>query len=207
MLWYIYFTLICINILVALLRRRFLGKAMRINFALIVWVFTIEMLRKITDRQTTTLLTHVNFSIELIFQFTYFHTLLNKNKRYFLYGGLTFFATALFVTWNVLPGFFMERYYIDGVYAGVCVAVWSGLFFYELIHKPLQYTLKSDGNFWVNCGDILFYPGTLLLYGLGSYVRQANPQLEESLLPLNYGLNLALYMFFITAFFMEGRKK
>lgn len=207
MLWYIYFALICINIVMALTRIKFLGKAMKINFALILWTCFIELLRKTTDRQTTTLLTHVNFSVELLFQFAYFNILLHKNKRYFLYGGLTFFVTALFVTLNVRPSFFLERYYIDAVFAGVCIAVWSSMFFYELIHKPLQYSLKSDGNFWVNCGNILFYPGTLLLFGLGSYVRHINPELEESLLPLNYGLNLTLYVFFITAFFMEGRKK
>jgi|GEM_PF-1504910 len=206
MLWYIYIALIGLNLAAAALRWKQLSPPVRVLSGLMTWVFFIEIARQLSGKETNILLTHINLCTELVFQFAYFCFLLHKDKRLYLYGGAVFFCTALFVTWNVLPGFFRERNYLDAVFLGVCITVWCGLFFYELIQKPLQHSLKSDGNFWANCGNILFYPGTLLTFGLSSYLEQVNPELRQSLKPINYVLNLALYSLYLTAFCLERRQ-
>lgn len=207
MLWYLYITLICSNLLVAYFRRRYISPPLKALIVLLAWGLIIEICRERADKQTAGILTHINLSIELLLQFAYYYQLLAKNKRLFLYGGLVFYATALFVTWNIKRDFFLERYYLDGVFLGVCMTVWCGLFFYELIQKPLQYSLKSDGHFWVNCGNILFYPGTLLLFGLGNYMEHINPELWQSLRSINYALNLALYALYLAAFCKDRKQQ
>lgn len=206
-LWYIYITLISLNLIVAFSRWQYLSAPLRVLSAFLGWSLVIEVCRWLTDKTTAGTLTHVNLSMELLFQFAYYYILLEKGKRLFIYAGLTLYFTALFVTWNVKPTFFVERNYLDGVFLGVCVSFWCGLFFYELMLKPLQYSLKSDGNFWVNCGNILFYPGTLLLFGLGNYLEHINPELWRSLKSINYALNLTLYAFYLAAFFKDRRQQ
>lgn len=179
---------------------------MKLLFLLLCWGFVIEICRQYTSRATAAVLTHINFTIELLFQFAYYYLLLERKKRNFLYAGITAYAVALFVTWQVSPDFFRERNYLDAVYLGVCMTLWCGLFFYELIQKPLQYSLKSDGNFWANCGNILFYPGTMLLFGLGNYMEHINPELSRSLKSINYTLNLTLYALYLAAFFRDRKQ-
>jgi len=205
-LWYLYIALIGCNLVAAFLRWRFLSPPMKVLSLLLCWGFTIELFRQHADKGTAGVLTHINLNVELLFQFAYYYLLLEKKKRSFLYAGLTVFGTALFVTWQVNPNFFRERNYLDGVYLGVCMTLWCGLFFYELIQKPLQYSLKSDGNFWANCGNILFYPGTMLLFGLGNYMEHINPELWQSLKSINYALNLTLYALYLVAFCRDRKQ-
>jgi hypothetical protein len=205
MLWNIYIGLICVNLLVSLIRWKYLSTPVRLLSLLICWVLFIEILRNRSGKETAGFFTHVNISAELLFQFVYYYLLLPKKYRAFLIGGLTFYCTALFVTWNVDRSFFRERNYLDGVFLGICMTCWSALFFYELVQKPMQYSLRSDGNFRVNCGNILFYPGTLLLFGLGSYMEHVNPELRQSLKPLNYALNLTLYALYLAAFYRDRK--
>jgi hypothetical protein len=207
MLWNIYIALICLNLLAAIARWKYLSKPVKMLSGLLCWTLFIEVLRNRSGEETLWLLTHINISAELLFQFAYYYLLLPKKYRSFLYIGFTFYSTALFVTWNVNNSFFMEHNYVDGVFVGICMTLWSALFFYELVHKPVQYSLKSDGNFWVNCGNVLFYPGTLLLFGLGSYMDHVNPELRQSLNPLNYTLNLALYALYLVAFYRDKRQE
>src|SRR6218665_2281221 len=205
MLWYIYILLICINLIVSLARWKYLSKPVKMLSGLICWVLFIEILRNRSEKEAAGIFTHINISAELLFQFAYYFLLLQKKYRVYLYTGLTFYCTAIFVTWNVYPRFFIERNYVDGVFLGICMTIWSALFFYELVQKPMQYSLRSDGNFRVNCGNILFYPGTLLLFGLGSYMEHVNPELRQSLKPLNYGLNLTLYALYLAAFYRDRK--
>jgi hypothetical protein len=207
MLWNIYIVLICLNLLTAIARWKYLSKPVKMLSALLCWVLFIEILRNRSDKETLWLLTHINLSAELLFQFVYYYLLLPKKYRGFLYIGLTFYCTALFVTWNVNRSFFMEHNYVDGVFLGISMTLWNALFFYELVHKPMQYSLKPDGNFWANCGNVLFYPGTLLLFGLGSYLDYVNPELRRSLNPLNYGLNLTLYALYLAAFYRDKKQE
>jgi hypothetical protein len=206
MLWNIYIALICLNLLTAIARWKYLSKPVKMLSALLCWVLFIEVLRHRSEKETLWILTHINLSAELLFQFAYYYLLLSKKYRGFLYIGLTFYCTALFVTWNVNNTFFISLTYLDGVFMGICLTLWCALFFYELIHKPVQYSLRSDGNFWVNCGNILYYPGTLLLFGLGSYMEHINPELRQSLNPLNYTLNLILYTLYLAAFYRDRRQ-
>lgn len=207
MLWYIYITLFCLNLLAAFIRWKYLNPTLKVLSGLLGWGLVIEICKAQADKATAGILTHINLSVELLFQFAYYYLLLEKRKRIFLYGGIIFYVTALFVTWNVKPDFFLKRYYLDGVFLGICLTLWCGLFFFELIQKPLQYSLKSDGNFWINCGNILFYPGTLLLFGLGNYMEHVNPELWQSLKSINYALNLALYALYLAAFCRDRKQQ
>src|SRR5690349_5243749 len=116
MLWYIYIVLICANLLVALARWKYLSKPVKLLSALICWVLFIEILRNRSGKEAAGFLTHINISAELLFQFAYYYLLLQKKYHSFLYIGFTFYCTALFVTWNRYPHFFMERNYVDGVF-------------------------------------------------------------------------------------------
>jgi hypothetical protein len=207
MLWNIYIVLICLNLLTAAARWKYLSRPVKMLSASLCWVLFIEVLRHRSDKETLWLLTHVNLSVELIFQFAYYYLLLPKKYRNFLYIGLTFYGTALFVTWNVNHSFFLQGNYLDGVFLGICMTLWNALFFYELMHKPMQYSLKSDGNFWVNCGNILFYPGTLLLFGLGSYMEHVNPELWQNLRMVSFVLNLTLYTLYLAAFYQDRKQR
>jgi hypothetical protein len=207
MLWYIYIALICFNLVASFARWKYLSPPLKVLSGLLGWGLLIEICRELADKETAGILTHVNLSLELLFQLVYYYLLLEKRKRVFLYAGIVFYVVALSITWGVNPGFFKERYYLDGVFLGVCMTLWCGLFFYELMQKPLQYSLKSDGNFWVNCGNILFYPGTLLLFGLGNYMEQINPELWQSLKSINYALNLALYALYLAAFCKDRKQQ
>lgn len=203
LLWLIYITVIGLNLVAATLRRKLLSPPVRLASVLMVWTFLVELLRHFSDKQTSLILLHINIGVELVFHFAYFRLLLQRNKRPFLYGGLAFFIVALLATWYQQPAFFREKNYIDAVFLGICTSLWSGVFFYEMIHKPLRYSLKTDGNFWINCGNILFYPGTLLLFALTSYLEDLNPQLLVSLKPINYVLNLTIYPLYLIAMCLD----
>lgn len=207
MLWNIYIALICLNLLAAIARWKYLSNPVKMLSVLLCWVLFIEILRHRSEKETLWLLSHINLSAELVFQFVYYYLLLPKKYRGFIYIGFTFYCTALFVTWNVNHSFFRESNYIDGVFLGICMTLWNALFFYELMHKPMQYSLKADGSFWANCGNILFYPGTLLLFGLGSYVEHINPGLWQSLRTLHFVLNLVLYALYLAAFYLDRKQK
>jgi len=198
--------LICANLAVSVFRWKRLGSPMKVLSGLICWVLLIEILRNRSGKELNALFTHLNISVELLFQMVYYYVLLPKKFRSLLYIGLTFYATAVFVSWNVNHHFFIEKNYVDGVFMGICITLWSALFFYELVQMPMQHSLRSDGNFMVNCGNILFYPGTLLLFGLGSYLEMVNPELRQSLKPLNYALNLTLYALYFAAFYRDKKQ-
>jgi len=207
LLWIIYILLIISNLTVAIVRWRQLRTPLKILFGLLAWVLIVELLRRYCDEKWKPLLTHLNISTEILFQFSYFRMLLHKRKYPVLLGGIIFFYTALFLAWYTEHDFFMHSYFLDGVFMDLCITLWTGLFFYELIQKPLQYNINRDGNFWVNCGNILYYPGTLLLFGLNSYMKNVSPDLWDRLRPLNYGLNLTIYALYLLAFLMDRKRK
>lgn len=207
LLWYIYIFLIVVNLTVAIARWRQLRTPLKWLFGFLSWVLFVEILREFGNEKWKPLLTHLNISIEILIQFAYFKLVLHKRKHLFLMGGIIFYYTALFLVWCSYPSFFMQGYFLDGVFMDICITLWTGLFFYELIQKPLQYNINRDGNFWVNCGNILYYPGTMFLFGLNSYMKSVSSDLWNSLRPLNYGLNLTLYALYLVAFIMDRKRK
>ncbi len=207
LLWYIYILLIIINLTVAIIRWPLLRTPIKWLFGLLSWVLLVEILREFGNEKWKPFLTHLNISIELLIQFSYFRLVLNKKKRLFLFGGVIFYYTALFLAWCADNTFFMQSYFLDGVFMDLCITLWTALFFYELIQKPLQYNINRDGNFWINCGNILYYPGTMFLFGLNSYMKNVSPDLWNSLRPLNYGLNLTIYALYLVAFSMDKKRK
>jgi len=206
LLWYIYILLIALNLVVAIVRWQKLRTPIKWLAGLLGWVLVIEVLRNISSDKWRPVLSHISFSVELFIQFAYFKALLNRKKAVFLYLGLAFFFVSLFFAWQHHPGFFQQTHFLDGVFTDVVITFWTGLFFYELIQQPLQYDINLDGNFWANCGNILFYPGTLLLFGLNSYLENINPSLWANLRPLNYGLNFTLYALYLIAFIMDKKR-
>lgn len=207
LLWYIYILLIILNLVVAIVRWQKLRFPIKWLAGLLGWVLIIEILRNVCNEKWKPLLSHISISVELLMQFAYFKLLLHKKKSIFLYVALACYIITLFFTWTHNPSFFFKTHFLDGVFINICITLWSGLFFYELIQKPLQYNINLDGNFWVNCGNILFYPGTLLLFGLNSYLENINPALWANLRPLNYGLNFTLYTLYLIAFIMDKKRK
>lgn len=207
-LWYIYIFLVFSNVAVGIFRWKSLSPPLKALFFLVSWAFIIEMCQKQVINSTTgNRLAHTNMIIELSLQCCYYYFLLHKKKRPALYVSIAFFIIATAITYGTQPRFFDGKNFLDGVYLGICVSFWTGLFFLELIKKPLHYSLKSDGNFWVNCGNILFYPGTLMLFGLGNYLAQISPELKQRLHPINYALNLILYLLYLIAFLINSRPK
>jgi hypothetical protein len=207
LLWIIYIILIISNLVVAIVRWQKLRSPIKRLAWLLGWVLFIELVREFGKESLKPFFTHINLTTELLFLFFYFKSLLHKKKFLFLYGGLAFHFTALYVAWVVDPSFFTNKNFLDGMFMDICVTTWTVLFFYELIQKPLQYNINLDGSFWVNCGHVLYYPGTLLLFGLNSYLKDISPDLWTSLRPLNYGLNLTLYSLYLVAFLMDKKRK
>lgn len=199
-LWYIYLSLLGAILLVSAIRWKHLNRPLKVVVGIIFCTLLTEALRGIVTTRTGEFILHMYVLVELLLSFFYFYFLLGANKRTLLYGGFTFFATAIFILWLVNPGYLWERNYMDCVFLALCISLWSGCFCYELIDRPLQYSLKSDGNFLINCGNLLFYPGTVLLFGFSKYLDQVNPTISHSLKSLNKILNLVLYLLYFIAF-------
>lgn len=200
MLWYIYIILLCCNITVAVLRRKHLSPPLKVILVIIITVLITEVTKKRLSPAYVSLIEHIYFICELLLWLVYYYVLLARNKRILLYSGLAFFLTAVFVLWTVDPGYVWASNYLDFVFLAVCVSIWSGCFFYELLQKPIQYSLKSDGNFWVNCSNFLYYPGTILLFGYSAYIEQVNPDFLPNLGIMSNAMNLVLYMLYLVAF-------
>lgn len=207
-LWYIYIVLVFGNVAAGILRWKHLSSSLKALLFLVSWACIVELFQKqIINTTIGNRLAHANMIVELLLQCCYYYFLLHKKKRPFLYITIAFFIIATSITYGTQPHFFDGKNFLDGVYLGICVSFWTGLFFLELIKKPIHYSLKSDGNFWVNCGNILFYPGTLMLFGLGNYLAQISPELKQKLHPINYALNLILYLLYLVAFLINSRPK
>lgn len=181
---------------------------MKVIFYLVVWVLTVEAIRELGPKSTRVLFSHVNMIVELTFNVIYFSMLLKPNKRIILILGSILFSTAFILNSEGLSsGFWHTKNYNYCVAGNICITAWSCIFLYELIYKPLNYTLKHDGNFWIICGNLLFFPGTVLLYGLSNYLGRENPELAHSLQIINHSLNLLLYFFYVIALFQHNRQK
>lgn len=199
-LWYVYILLLCCNIAVAVIRRKHLGPSLKVMLVIIVTVLITELAKPRLSPANVALVDHLYFICELLLWLVYYYVLLARNKRVLLYSGLTFFLTAVFVMAVANPEYIYQSKYLDFVFLAVCVSVWSGCFFYELLQKPIQHSLKSDGNFWVNCSNFLYYPGTVLLFGYGAYIEQVNPAFSRSLDIMSNMMNLVLYLLYLVAF-------
>ena len=200
LLWYLYIILLGCNIAVAVIRRKHLNSSLRVIAVIVLTVLITEIVKRALSPAYVALVNHLYFICELLLWLVYYNFLLARNKRIMLYAGLTFFLTAVFVLWTAKPGYIWQETYLDFVFLAVCVSIWSGTFFYELLQKPTQYSLKWDGNFWVNCSNFLYYPGTVLLFGYGAYIEQVNPAFSHSLDILSNAMNLILYMLYFVAF-------
>lgn len=199
-LWYLYILLLCGNIAVGIIRRKHLGPALKVMLGIIITVLVTEVTKRQLKAPYIALVDHLYFIGELLLLLVYYHVLLARNKRKLLYAGLVFFLTAVFVLSLATPGYLWQNNYIDFVFLAVCVSVWSGCFFYELLQKPIQHSLKSDGNFWINCSNFLYYPGTVLLFGYSAYIEHVNPAFSHSLNIMSNMMNLVLYLLYLVAF-------
>ena len=172
-------------------------------FGVVCWVIIVEILRKISNSEWNLIFSHITCMVELAILSVYFFYLLSKKKRAFLYVGVLIYATAIIASIVMNPAFFIGKNRIDAVLYDILATVWAVLFFQELIQKPLRYNIKIDGNFWSNCGHILYYPGTILIFGLGRYVENLNHDLWETIKSLHHWLNLIMYFSYLIAFIMD----
>lgn len=200
LLWYLYILLLVCNIAAAVIRRKHLNPPLSVMLAIILIALITEVVKKGLIPAHVALVNHLYFVFELLLWLIYYYFLLARSKRILLYAGLTFFLTAVFVLWTAKPDYLWQDNYLDFVFLAVCVSIWSGSFFYELLQRPIHYSLKWDGNFWVNCSNFLYYPGTVLLFGYGAYIEQVNPAFSRSLDILSNAMNLILYLLYFVAF-------
>jgi hypothetical protein len=199
-MWFVYIALLLLNLLVAALKWRRLQPAFRLAALIVADALITELLKPYLPDGGKRLAEHIFIITVLLLWFSYYMLILNKQKRAWLFSGLTAFFTAVFVLWSIHPHYFYEHGYTDYIFLAICISCWSGLFFHELLYKPLQYSLSADGHFWINCGNLLFYPGNILLLGYCSYLEQANPALFNELRIINRGFNLLLYTLYLAAF-------
>lgn len=67
--------------------------------------------------------------------------------------------------------------------------------------------MRYDGNFWINCGNFIFYPGLVFAFGFRNYFKDTSFVIDQLLTVMTRYLNLLLYVFYGIAFFMERNVK
>jgi hypothetical protein len=203
MLWYIYLGIITVDCILGVCRYRSLSKSMHIILWSTIGVLAIEVLKGFVESSYA--ISHIAIAVEVGFLSFYYFGLLGKYKALLIgLGCLGYGATVIFYQYNT--PLFWNTYPNYTWILCVITSVWSVVFFYQLIKKPMNYSLQSDGNFWINCAHILFYPGTLLFFGLDKYLGDLYPNAQKSILPINHILNLVLYAIYGIAFWMDRRK-
>ncbi len=204
MLWYIYVSIIALGIVLGITFWHFLSKTLKVSTILLASVLLIELLRASYPLFSRKLhfLNHLNTSQEFILLFLYYFTLLKKANRIYLYLSASFYIVWVIITFIFIPDFYFTANFLDSVSLAIVVTIWTMIFFIELIYKPVHYSLESDGNFWINCAHILFYPGTLCLFGLRQYIN-----VGHQITYITIVLNLVLYALYAVALYIEGTKR
>lgn len=204
MLWNVYILIVTLSVLIGIVRFRFLNMQLKAILGIVLWVLTVEIFRKFVSIDLRILLTHVNFVVEMLLYALYFFLLLLPNKRILILAGVLLFLIALALNSELgNSNFWTQQKFTYAIAANINITLWSCLYLYELIYKPLNHKLKYDGNFWVICGNLLFYPGTLFLLGFDHYLIGKNPGLASDLQIINHLLNILLYLFILIALYLH----
>ena len=203
MLWYFYISIIMCSVLVGLIRLRHLDTPVKVILTLVIIALSVELLKtKLNDDQDY-LIEHIYMRVEMVAWLYYYYLILAKNKRIWL----VLFAFLFIITIYSLKLFWHVDHwgvnYYDYVILAVCVSIWTGIFFWELVFKPINYSVKRDGNFWINCGNFLYYPGLVFAFGFTTYFDQGSPVFAEWIATINHILNLVLYVLYSFAFFFN----
>lgn len=200
LLWFIYILLLLVVISIGLIRFKHLNSALRLVLLLVGAGLVNEVAKKGFGIEIRQKLDHVYMFVELLIWAIYYFKILKRKQRLYIYSGLVIFASLMFIFHAIYDMDLWNDNYTDYVLLGVVVSVWSSLFLYELTFKPLTYSLKEDGNFWINCGTFLFYPGLVFSFGFSAYNRGANLGSLKAIATINHTLNFVLYILFAMAF-------
>ncbi len=200
LLWYLYIILLCSNIAIAVIRRKHLSPSLKVILIIIVTVLITEVVKKKLTPAQVALIEHIYFICELLLWFVYYYLLLARNKRVLLYIGLVLFLTAVLILLTVTPGYLWESNYRDFVFLAVCVSIWSGCFFYELLQSPSS--TRSNRMAISGSTAVIFciIPARYFFFGYSAYIEQVNPTFLLSLNIMNNIMNLILYILYFVAF-------
>ena len=207
MLWYLYIFIIISSVLIGLIRWRHLSTPLRVIHLLVIIALSVELLKTRLNEEKDYFVEHLYMRVELLVWLCYYYLILAKNKRIWLMICAILFIVAIYI----LKLFFHVDHwgvnYYDYVLLAVCVSTFTGIFFWELVFKPMNYSIKEDGNFWVNCGNFLFYPGLVFAFGFTTYFDKGSPFFAQWLGTINHILNLVLYILYGFAFYFHKRKR
>lgn len=201
---YIYFSLLAAILIVGLIRWRHLTFSIKLIFCLVVNVIIIELFREYY-RPARRMLVRVNMIQEFVIHLIYYRALISKAKRPFLWAAAAFFVGSLtFVYWKH-PQRFSGIGYDDIMFYNVAVVCWTFLFFIDLIQRPVLHSLRTNGDFWINCGHLLFYPATLMIFGMG--LGDLAKEFQGGVVLINKYSNLALYVLYLVGIIVSDKNR
>ena len=132
--------------------------------------------------------------VELVVWLFYYYLILAKGNRIWLLICAALFIVVIYVLKFLFQVEHWGVNYYDYVLLAFCVSMWTVIFLGELVFKPLSYSLTEDGNFWINRGNFVYYPGLVLAFGFTTYFDKSSPAIAEWIGNINHILNLIIYV-------------
>jgi hypothetical protein len=159
------------------------------------------------SKQKTYFLYHffipVYYSILACVYYNYFQGLIKKTVLY---------SIPVFIGFNIYLSIFVQKLDVVNTYSFMIMTVlvmgMTLYFFYELFVKNQFPNLWRVPFFWINTGNLFFYPGMFFMMSFMNVLIQDNPQLLNILYSvINRTLNYMLYSLFTIGFLCTIRKK
>ncbi len=118
---------------------------------------------------------------------------------------------VLFPIWGIINGIWFDGWYNYNPNARsvqiIVILVLVLLYFYQLLKTIELKRLESDPLFWVSCGLLIYFSGSLFIFLMSNYfLDNKNYELLESIWGMHSILNVIANLSFAIALWINSRK-
>jgi hypothetical protein len=191
-----YYFLLFANITVLLYFHNSLNKRYTVFVYIFALAITVQILGdiKFQFKDLQSLLFHIYIPLEFFLLCIYYSSLIKTNYfRVIKNVLLGAFILSLSIYYYSNPGQFLNNNFTDFILSAAIITLFSIMFFIDFFRSDVYIPLKQNPDFWINIGSFFFYSGTLFYMGVSHL-------LPNSLVFINYILNLIMYTFYLYGF-------
>lgn len=136
---------------------------------------------------------------EYLFYFFTLHNIIQNHryKKYILYACTIHSIFTL--TSLLLDGLYVFPTLIYS-FGAILILVFCALYFYQLIELPVFPKPTQEPSFWIVCGLLIFYGGTLPIWATTNLAHNFSESVLKIEIFILMALNCILYSFFVIAF-------
>jgi len=201
LLYSLYLLLITSGLVFSIVNRRQLGDFSKYMTILLGMVLLFESFDYIIKVEHANFLNHIYQPIE----FTLMVLIYGRVLDYGWFRKVMIPMIVIFWSLSIYLSIFVEGIENDNalsfVMGNFCIVIFAIIFHFQLLSNPSkEERLFRHPFFWINTAHLFFYLGTFFQMGFNAYLYERVPEVANSLMIINYVLNLSLYSLYLVGF-------